>query len=316
VTRSYANGVTYPSGEQFEITAGGTSAWITEAGATLRAFVVDGRDVLWGFPKEEMTSAGRGQVLAPWPNRLADGAYQFNGRRGKASLDEPERRNAIHGLVRWRPFEFERRSASEVGCTCRLAAEPAYPWWVAVEVDYSVTPASLTVRTTATNLNDAPAPFALGFHPYFASPSGKADDLTLSLPASIKLTLDERGLPIGSTPIAGSPLEALHGGLTLAGKRFDDDFTGLDCSDGRWRARIEMSDAAPLTVWADETFRHVMVFTADTLAPPDTRRALALEPMTSPPNALASGEDLIVLEPGVPLVASWGVEVASPRAGV
>jgi aldose 1-epimerase len=43
-----------------------------------------------------MSSSGRGQALIPWPNRLQDGSYEFDRRR-----NEPERRNAIHGLVRW-----------------------------------------------------------------------------------------------------------------------------------------------------------------------------------------------------------------------
>ena len=47
-----------------------------------------------------MRQSGRGQVLIPWPNRLEDGGYEFDGRRYQLPLTEPEQHNAIHGLVR------------------------------------------------------------------------------------------------------------------------------------------------------------------------------------------------------------------------
>ena len=70
-----------PSGEQFEITHGSQQAVVTEVGATLRAYRVDGVEVLDGFGAEELATGGRGQVLAPWPNRLGDGRYTFEGKR-------------------------------------------------------------------------------------------------------------------------------------------------------------------------------------------------------------------------------------------
>ena len=32
-----------------------------------------------GFGVDEMSTAGRGQNLIPWPNRIRDGRYTFNG---------------------------------------------------------------------------------------------------------------------------------------------------------------------------------------------------------------------------------------------
>ena len=57
-----------------------------------------------------MCDSGRGQVLAPWPNRLGDGRYHFEGRDGLAALDEPARHNAIHGLVRWTAWHVVSRA--------------------------------------------------------------------------------------------------------------------------------------------------------------------------------------------------------------
>ena len=69
-----------PSGEQFELAAAGYRAVVTECGATLRVLEHDGRPLLHGFGEDEMSSAGRGQLLMPWPNRIRDGAYTFDGR--------------------------------------------------------------------------------------------------------------------------------------------------------------------------------------------------------------------------------------------
>ena len=84
-----------PSGEQYEITLGTQRAVVTEVGAGLRSYTVDGRDVIDGYERDEMCPSGRGQILAPWPNRLEDGAYDFGGRRHQLPLDELEAHNAI-----------------------------------------------------------------------------------------------------------------------------------------------------------------------------------------------------------------------------
>ena len=55
-----------------------------------------------------------GQVLIPWPNRIEDGAYEFDGRRHQLPLDELEARNAIHGLVRWAGWRVGEREQSRV----------------------------------------------------------------------------------------------------------------------------------------------------------------------------------------------------------
>jgi aldose 1-epimerase len=51
------------------------------------------------------------------------------------------------------------------------------------------------------------------------------------------------------------------------------------------------------------------VFTGDTLDASRRRRALAVEPMTCPPNAFASGTDLIILAPGASVTHTWGIQV-------
>jgi aldose 1-epimerase len=64
-------------------------------------------------------------------------------------------------------------------------------------------------------------------------------------------------------------------------------------------------------LWADERFRYCEVFTADTLPGRRRRRALAVEPMTCPPDAMRSGTDLVVLDPEGQFRASFGIRPLS-----
>ena len=62
-----------PSGEQYEISLGTQCVLITEVGAGLRSYAVEGCDIIDGYDRAERCPSGRGQILAPWPNRIEDG---------------------------------------------------------------------------------------------------------------------------------------------------------------------------------------------------------------------------------------------------
>ena len=98
-----------PSGKQITIVTKDQQAVVVEVGGGLRSYSVGGRELLDGYGADEMSSSGRGQALIPWPNRLEDGSYEFNGRRYQPPLNEPEHRNAIHGLVRWSTWTVTER---------------------------------------------------------------------------------------------------------------------------------------------------------------------------------------------------------------
>ena len=195
--------VTAPSGLQHEITLGGQRAVITEVGATLRSYAVDDVDVLDGFDVGELSSAGRGQILAPWPNRLEDGRYARYGKEGRGALDEPERRNAIHGLVRWLPWSVDTQDQKQVTLGCILHPQPAYPWRLELQVAYRLSSEGLTVTATATNRSDGPAPFGIGFHPY-VTVGASLDEVDLTVPARRYVMTDERGLPTTDETVEGT----------------------------------------------------------------------------------------------------------------
>lgn len=299
-----------PSGRQFHLGHGQQHAVVTEIGATLRRYQVGGVDVVDGFDEGEMCTSGRGQVLAPWPNRLGDGRYEFDGRVGRAALDEPERRNAIHGLVRWMPWVPVSMAQNMVTLSCRVHPQPAYPWFLDLAVSYRIGRQGLTVTTTATNPSTGDRlPFGIGFHPYLTVGVSPVDRAHLKVPGRRRLVTDERGLPTGEATVAGTEYDFTHG-RTLGPTRLDTAYTDLD-RDGSGRATVVLSgpdEDRRVSLWVDGGFPYLMVFTADTVDQPGRRRAaVAVEPMTCPPDALRSHTDLLELEPGESFTATWGI---------
>jgi galactose mutarotase-like enzyme len=297
-----------PSGEQHEIRRGDQVVVVTEVGATLRAYSAGGLDVLDGFSVDEPSSAGRGHVLAPWPNRLDGGRYAFDGRPGAAAIDEPELGNAIHGLVRWLPWLLASKTDDAVALGCVLHPQPAYPWRLELGLEYRLVGDGLEVVASATNASAEAAPFGIGFHPYLTM-GIPVDDVRLTIPASRRLTTDDRALPVGEEDVAHTEFDFTVG-RRVGATRLDTCFTGLARgSDGRSRARLESAGGERgVEIWAGEGFGYLQVYTGDTLDPASRRRqAVAIEPMTCPPNAFASGVDVIRLDPAASWSGSWGI---------
>jgi aldose 1-epimerase len=300
-----------PTGHQYLIAHEATRATIVEVGGGLRSFVVGDRDVLDGYAEHELCPGGRGQVLMPWPNRLDRGRYEWNGEAYQVPWSEPELSNAIHGLVRFAGWERPTGDSNRVEMAHTLWPSPGYPFTLDLRLTYTVEENNLTVHTSATNVGVEAAPFGTGQHPYLRPPSGETvDGCTLSIPARSYLPTDERGLPSDVEPVDGTAFD-FRQGRPVGNAALDLGFTDL-LRDGEGRAWVELAenDAEPVALWVDESYGYLQVYTGDTL--PNVgrrRRGLAVEPMTCPPNAFASGTDVWCVEPGETRTASWGLVV-------
>lgn len=268
--------MTDPSGVQYEIAHGEQRACAVEVGGGLRTYAVDGRDVIDGYNASEMCHSARGQVLAPWPNRIEDGEYEFDGQKLQLPLTEPAARNAIHGLVRFMSWHAVVHDADRVLFELLLHPQPGYPFTLLLRNEYRLDDGGLTVSTSAENVGATKAPFGLGHHPYLAAPSGKVDDMVFELPGDEPRRVDEAKL--------------------------DDTFGDL-ARDTEGIARVRVGDTV---VWMDAAYRYVLLFSGD--LPDVGRRSLAVEPMTCPPNAFRTGEGLIRLAPGDRFDARWGID--------
>lgn len=298
------------SGEQWTIRRGGHEATVVQVGGGLRTYTVDGVDVLAGYGPGEMATSGRGQLLMPWPNRIRDGRYTFDGQDQQLSITEVPLHNASHGLARWAQWQLVRTQVGESGLTVRhrLLPQPGWAGILDLVVDYSLDGQGLVVHTTATNLGPQRVPFGYGAHPYIAVGDTSLADVELTVPAAREVLVDDQSIPTSTEPVrAGTDFRQAR---RLGETRLDTAFTGLDRDeDGRWRVTVDgLADRPPVTLWGDESFGWTQVFTAK--AEDDFTggvRGIAVEPMSCPADAFNNGEGLVVLEPGQSWAGTWGI---------
>ena len=296
-----------PSGEQVEIALGDQRAVIVEVGGGLRTYSAAGRELLDGYRADEMSSSGRGQVLLPWPNRIKDGSYEFEGQRHQLPINDVPERDAIHGLVRWAAWSVSERERHRVVMRHGVHPQPGYPFSLDVDIEYLLSGEGLRVRTTGTNVGALPCPYGCGSHPYLRVGAQKVDSLTLRAPGRTVLLSDERGIPVDSQSVEGTEYD-FRRPRPIGATRLDNAFTDLE-RDGDGLARVSLSDpegGSSLTLWVDDAYSYLMLFTGDPLPDVD-RRSLAVEPMTCPPNAFRTRESLVRLEPGRSFTSTWGI---------
>jgi aldose 1-epimerase len=301
------------TGAQYQISAGDYRANITELGAGLRELWHREVPVIAGYQPDELPPGAAGQLLAPWPNRVDGGRYTFAGATYQLDLSEPGNGNAIHGLTRWAGWQATAVAEAVVELRYVLHGQPGYPFCLELSAQYRLEPETgLQVTITASNAGSRPAPYGTGCHPYLTAGSPLVDECELELPGAAWLPADARGIPSGELQdIAATPYDFRHA-RSIGGIRLDHTLTGLtrDAAGLAW-ARLAGNDAQ-VALWAGQGYEWLQVFTGDTLDSEHRRRAIAIEPMTCPPNALASGRDLLILEPGDSVTRSWGIQVSRP----
>lgn len=285
---------------------------MVEVGGGIRTYTVGGVPVIDGYRRAETCTGGRGQVLAPWPNRLGDGAYSWEGHPYQAPLTEPEHHNAIHGLVRWASWNAAEEDEDRVRLEYRLHPQPGWAWILDLSVTYTLTDAGLEVHTVAHNLpgGGGRCPFGLGWHPYLAAFNGLVDDVELTVGAETVYQTDERGLPTGTRPVEGSDAD-FRTRRRIGDARLDTAYTDL-ARDAEGRATVEVASYSDsrqrIHLWMGPEYTHLMVYTGDTLSEVHRRRrGLAIEPMTCAPDMFRTGDGRVLLDERERFAATWGL---------
>jgi aldose 1-epimerase len=296
------------TGEQYEIQAGDYSATVTALGATLRALTYGSRALVTTFGAEELPPHSSGQLLTPWPNRVDHGSYAFGGATHQLALSEPKLDNAIHGLTRYTLFDLVARTGASVTLRSQAHGWQGYPFAIQADATYAVSAeAGLTVEVTATNLGRRTAPWGTASHPYLTVATALINDTDLTLPASAWQPVDERLIPDGPPKDVSGTEYDFRAPRALGTTVLDTAFTRLDRdSDGLAWVRIA-GGGAGTGMWMDASYPWVQVFTSDTLGPADHRKAVAIEPMTCPPNAFVTGIDRVEIAPGDSVTHRWGL---------
>ena len=299
----------HASGRQYALSHGPYRADVASVGATLRGLTHPGRDLGRSCGADEVRPRFRGAVLAPWPNRVPDGRWTWRGRTHQLAVTEPEHASALHGLVCWLDWHEVETAADAVVLGTRIWPQQGYPFALDLTMRWRLGARGLDAELTASNVGHEPAPFGCSIHPYLTAPAGgHVDDWTLHLPAARRLEVDDRLRVVGTDeqpPTAADFTRARPIGDTA----IDHAYTGF-AVDGSGSSAVTLTDPTgdgvqmsfgPRTPW-------VQVHTADRPDEPDHhRRGLAVEPMTCPPEALSTGRDLIVLEPGDSVSVPWRI---------
>jgi len=275
-------------------------------GGGIREYSVDGRAVLDPYPADRICDGAHGTPLVPWPNRLGSGRYEFEGESFQLPLTEPEQDNAIHGFLRWVPWHGEAGGESKVTMSASIAARPGYPFALEVTVSYELRDDGLVVTTRIVNVGSRTAPVGHGQHPYLSPGEGTIDAAMLSHPGRTRILTDERQLPAGREPVAGTPFD-FSDPRPIGDAEIDFAFTDL-VRDGEGKAwtRLTGPDGATASIWVDETYPFVELYTGHTLEPDRARQGLGTEPMSCAPDAFNNGEGLIRLSPGEATESAWG----------
>jgi len=297
-----------PTGTQFTITSGPVTAVVTEVGAGLRALTVGERALVETFPEDVRPARGMGAVLLPWPNRTAGGRWTHGGAVQQLALTEPSTGNAIHGLLRHVLYRAGEQAADAITLHAVVPVQPGWPVPLDTSVRYAVDGEGLTVTHTVRNVGSGPVPFGVGAHPYLRAGDADTDACLLTVAASTSIPLDG-GLPAG-------PVVPVPAALDLRGERLvgeldlDHAFGGCApaADDTLVRHRLAAPDGGVTELWAEPVFAFAQVFTPPTLV--GRGRAVAVEPMTCPPDALNSGEGLVTIGPGETWTGSWGIRSA------
>jgi aldose 1-epimerase len=282
-------------------------AAISPIGASIQQLQVNGVPIVRGSATAVPVGAS-GVVLAPWPNRVRGARWMLNGTTQQLDATEASAGNAIHGLLAGTEYSVDRLSADTLVLSAPVRSPAGYPFDLDTSVEFRLVTGGVAVRHRIVNSGIRAAPVALGVHPYLRLGGTPADELKIAIDADHTLLLGEDNLPVELVKVDGTPSD-LRGGAAVRSAPVHACFTGLTVSDGRVRLQL-IGESAAVEVWADPRFRWAQLYITKEfpgLGPGDL--AIALEPMTAPPDALNSGTDLHWLSPTKRWSRHWGIRV-------
>lgn len=291
------------SGTNYTLRAGSSTVVVASLAAALRSYECDGVALTETWGDDEIPARGSGILLAPWPNRVADGRWTLHGEEQRLDITELSTGNAIHGLLRNTGYRLVKSGPAEVVLDAEIFEQHGYPFHLVHRATYRLTETQLTVTQELTNLSADPAPFALGAHPYLKISDVPTEQLTLTVLADEFFEADDRSIPTGRAPVSGR--RDLREGQRIDEIEVDAAFTGLRAVDGRHEHVLAAPDGRTVTLWAEQSFAYVHIYVSTIY--PGVSKAVAIEPMTAPANAFNSREGLRWLEPGASFSAQWGI---------
>jgi len=246
---------------------------------------------------ETATDLYPGSILVPWPNRIRDGRYSYAQTNYQLPINEPVRSNALHGLVAYRDCEITNKRKNGLELDYVLDSPTIYPGKLDLSVIYQIQDKSLHVEISCKNIGSIPAPYGVSIHTYLvAGKATKNNQVSLKLLADQYLKVDSRRfLPTELSPCSNTEFDFRN--LRQIGALFIDH--AFRYQNGlAWQVELIDENGSGVILGFDSASNGIQIHTADRNGSSNSRKSLAVEPMSCPPDAFNSGVDLINLEPG------------------
>lgn len=291
-------------------------SFYTEGGGYLNHLVLSANgkqlSVLPVYDTPELVATNpnyRCTVLFPFPNRLRDGKYSFEGKEYQFPINEKHNNNNLHGFLKEYTPEITIKGAdsNKPSLHSRYVYDGSrayYPFPAEIIVDYTfVNSAELEVTFRVNNTGKTSMPVGTGWHPYYAI-GNKIDDLLMLFPESNRVLIDERMIPTGETP----RYRNFDNWTQIADTKLDDCFIPL--KGGVEEVAVKLwseTEKAGIEIWQDKNFGYVQVYT-----PPD-RKSIAVEPMSCNINALQSRDGITTLATGESFSGKFGVRMITNK---
>jgi aldose 1-epimerase len=264
-------------------------------GSLRRYFIADPlggeTDILWGYSGGSQKKGGQGDVLIPFPGRVADGRYSFDGQTYQLERNDKEGPNAIHGFVRampWRVREADQtRVTFDIGLEADTFGPKGYPFSLSVSLTYGLDAMGLSCSFTVRNAGQQAAPVGVGFHPYFTVGTALVDEAEVMIPGAGYLEFNDRLVPTGRILDVRDTEWDYRRYRKIGTVRFNHCYVHLDRDrEGVTTASLRHAgNGRVIDIIMDRSFSALVVYTGDAIAD-EPRRAVAIEPMTCASDAL------------------------------
>lgn len=241
-------------------------------------------------------------VLWPFPGRVRNGRFTFEGEHYQMPRNDKEGINHLHGMVISAPWEAVGMEISAEGASVLSRIGPenitaemrqGYPFKFELSLRLTLKDYLLKFEINLENKETARAiPFGFGLHPYFKIPLVATPEVPDRGDCSLRIGVEKRwptegGIPAGPAvpPEPGRDFKAWQ---VLGHQLFDDMYTGAIFKDGWTSAGFRNGEGqVEVEIRADQHFQDWVLFT------PPSRQAVAIEPYTCAPNAINfAGEGL------------------------
>lgn len=285
---------------------------VPECGACVLEVILDGQSIIDGHKTADDLLKNdwyKSACLFPFPNRLKQGKYIFEGKTYRFPINDKANQNALHGFGTNEYFKIINidctEKEAEIHCRHQnKGSHPAYPFAFSFDVKMIIAdPGSLSLEFIFKNEDQQKIPVGLGWHPYFNC-FEKAEQVFLQMPDCQIVETDEFGIPTNERFDYHYFQKKKKIGMVVLDNAFY-----LKNQQNRAEVRL-FSEFGKLTYWQEtgpQKFNYLQIFT------PWHRRSIAIEPMTCNIDAFNNGDGLIVLNPGEQFSCQFGFSFEAGR---